>query len=382
MTAALELARVAAVAGRRRIALTPEVAEAIAAHAVVAIGVSGGKDSQALAFALTGLLAEVGHTGEVLLVHADLGAIEWKTSVDHCRALADRLGLELVVVRRKAGGLIERFGTRWESSVRRYAALECVKLVKPFSSAGARFCTGELKLAPLFSYLVKRFRGRTILSASGVRRQESARRRASPVAKAQPKLTRKGTRGGLPTSGRDWHPIVDWTLEEVLASSRERAFPLHEAYTRYGSSRLSCSACVLASEADLRAAASCPDNREAFLRLVDLEIVSTFAYQEGRWLGDVAAHLLDEDRSAALRDAQARARRRERAEARIPGHLLYDKKGWPRVEPTPAEARLLAEVRREVADAVGLEIGCDTPEAVLARYRELMALNGQLTFAF
>jgi hypothetical protein len=41
--------------------------------------------------------------------------------------------------------------------------------------------------------------------------------------------------------------------------------------------------------------------------------------------------------------------------------------------PTPSEAALLAEVRCEVADVVGLEIGYATAEAVLSRYAELMA---------
>ena len=64
--------------------------------------------------------------------------------------------------------------------------------------------------------------------------------------------------------------------------------------------------------------------------------------------------------------------RRALAESRIPRHLLYVK-GWPTVMPTPAEAELIAEVRREVAVTVGVAIRYTTGAEVLARYAELMA---------
>jgi hypothetical protein len=69
---------------------------------------------------------------------------------------------------------------------------------------------------------------------------------------------------------------------------------------------------------------------------------------------------------------KARAARRQAAEARIPKHLLYTK-GWPTVMPTLAEAAVIAEARREVAEAVGLEIRFTTAAAVRARFAELMA---------
>ena len=59
------------------------------------------------------------------------------------------------------------------------------------------------------------------------------------------------------------------------------------------------------------------------------------------------------------------------AEARLPEHLLFVK-GWPTVLPTPVEAALIAEVRRDVAQAVGLQVQHTNRDAVLVRYRELM----------
>jgi hypothetical protein len=70
--------------------------------------------------------------------------------------------------------------------------------------------------------------------------------------------------------------------------------------------------------------------------------------------------------------AKTGARRREAAEAEIPQHLLYAE-GWPRTVPTAAEASLLCDVRREVARAVGIEVGYTAPLEVIRRYEELLS---------
>jgi hypothetical protein len=108
--------------------------------------------------------------------------------------------------------------------------------------------------------------------------------------------------------------------------------------------------------------------------LVELEIVSTFSFQEGRWLGDVAPHLLSGETLSRLKEAKRRAALREEAEARIPKHLLYSK-GWPRTMPTPSEARLLSEVRKRIAEIMELSIRYIDPEAIRCRYAELVATN-------
>lgn len=66
----------------------------------------------------------------------------------------------------------------------------------------------------------------------------------------------------------------------------------------------------------------------------------------------------------------------EQAEARIPRHLLYTKV-WPTSIPTKTEARLLAEVRCIVADTLQMIIGYRDPDAVLARYAQLMQAKAQ-----
>lgn len=136
-----DIRAVSASVERFALARDPMVDIALAGHAPVYLGVSGGKDSQALAYRVHAHLDEVGHAGPRALIHSDLGRIEWRDSIIVCERLAERLGWELVVVRRAAGDMMDRWLSRWEANVARYAALSCVRLIMPWSSAAQRFCT-------------------------------------------------------------------------------------------------------------------------------------------------------------------------------------------------------------------------------------------------
>ena len=120
----------------RPIAITDEITEALSLgnNCVVAIGISGGKDSSAVAIATLAHLKAVGFKGRTVLVHSDLGSVEWTQSLPKCRELAAHLGLELIVVKRKAGGMMERWQGRWAANVKRFAALSCVKPILPWST--------------------------------------------------------------------------------------------------------------------------------------------------------------------------------------------------------------------------------------------------------
>ncbi len=343
---------------------TPLIDELIAAHAPVAIGVSGGKDSDVAAFETLAALERAGHKGPRVLIHSDLGRIEHTDSRPACERLATRLGIELVVVKRKAGDLMDRWLVRWQHNLERYRQLQCVKMILPWSTPAMRFCTSELKTAVICRDLVERFQGCTILSVVGLRRQESATR--APQVKLQ-----NATFG---TTGYSWHPILAWSREDVLAYHRFHGFPLHEAYTTYGLSRVSCAFCMLAGRDDLAASATDPRSHDIYREMVELEIVSTFSFQSGRWLGDVAPHLLSSEMLARLKEAKQKVEARERAEARIPRHLHYVK-GWPTVMPTRAEAALLSEVRRSMAEIMHLTIEYSEPKTILDRYAELMAMH-------
>ena len=357
-------------AGRFGIALDPVIDLALAGQAPVYVGVSGGKDSQALAYRVQEHLDAIGHTGVRALIHADLGRIEWRDSAPVCERLAERLGWKLVTVRRQAGDMVDRWLSRWAANVERYRALSCVKLIMPWSSAAQRFCTSEMKGAVLSRAMRARHPVGPVVSAVGLRWEESAARARQPVAKPDARLTR--ARG----AGLSWHAILHWPRQDVLDYIARRGGLLHEAYRIYGSTRVSCAFCVLASRGDLRAAAGCGDNAAVYRELVRLEALSTFSFQSGQWLGDVAPELLDPALRARLAEAKERAAQRQAAEAEIPVHLLYVA-GWPVCMPTAAEAQHLACVRRRVAEAVGLEVQCTDAQAVMARYGELMRCKAQ-----
>lgn len=352
------------------VGVTDEITTALLQGAPVAVGVSGGKDSQAAAIRVSEYLDEIGHPGPRLLIHADLGRIEWDQSLRVCERLAQRLGWELVVVRRAAGDLLQRWETRWENNVQRYADLRCVRLILPWSTPGMRFCTSELKTAVICSALLKRFAGQTIISAVGIRRAESSNRARMPIASVQPGLSRKAI------TGWNWNPIIEWPTQDVYSYLQDRKEPLHAAYTDYGASRTSCSACIMSALADLQAALRYEPNHAAFRTIVELEIRSTFAFQGSRWLGDVASDILSAETRTAVAKAKERAEARQRVEARIPDHLLYVS-GWPQDVPSAADAELLASVRQQVAAIVGLDIEYTDAAAIRDRYAAIIAEQAQ-----
>jgi 3'-phosphoadenosine 5'-phosphosulfate sulfotransferase (PAPS reductase)/FAD synthetase len=352
--------------------VTPHITQLLDASSPVAIGISGGKDSSALALVLTSYLKEIGHTGPRVLVHSDLGRVEWRQSLPLCQRLAERLDMELVVVQRRAGDLMDRWLVRWANNLERYSNLECVKLILPWSTASMRFCTSELKTAVICRELIDRFPEQTILSAAGLRREESPSRAKAPVCMVQPKLINKTHQ----TDGYNWLPILGWSKEDVFTYHRLCDFPLHEAYTSYQSSRVSCAFCILGSHGDLVASSTCVENQDIYREMVALEIASSFSFQSHHWLGDVAPHVLSDEMRAGIVQAKQRAIQREEIEARIPKHLLYTK-GWPHSIPTKLEARLLCDVRRRMADVMQFSLHYTDPDAILDRYAELLAARPQ-----
>jgi len=288
------------------IAVTPVLDDLLRQHAAVAIGVSGGKDSLVAAIATFDYLDRIGHAGPRLLIHADLGIVEWADSLPVCERLAEHLGVELAVVRREQGGLMERWESRWRANVARYEDLSTVTLVSCWSTPAMRFCTSELKTSKIHAALKRGFQGLPIISVTGVRREESHRR-------ARAEIAERNASNGIWT----WRPVLNWTDVEVFEALDARGVLLHPAYRQFGLSRVSCRFCIMSSLADLKAASCQPETHDLYRRMVDLECRSTFAFQGARWLGDVAPHLLDADIRDALMLAKEAARRRVAMERRI-----------------------------------------------------------------
>lgn len=350
------------------LSLTDDIQACLAAGAVVAVGISGGKDSQAAAIAVSDHLNSIGHTGPRVLVHSDLGLIEWQASLPACEELAVQLGWELIVVRRKAGGLLERWAKRWDDNVARYANLECIKIISPFSSPSLRFCTSELKTDVIASALRKRFPTQDIISVAGIRAEESVARSRMPIASRHVKLTRRKAQGW------SWHPILTATKEQVLSAISARGMELHPAYTLYGMSRVSCCYCIMSSNADLRAATAAEETHDVYRFLCNLELKSSFAFQHRRWLTTYRGELLGDGWQERFGKTLAAAAIREETEAKLPQSVLYQK-GWPVSIPTIDDARIIADVRCAVSDALQMPIGFSTAGDVRTRIAELYAIK-------
>lgn len=355
------------------LAIDDDTIAAIRAGAWIVFNLSGGKDSSAAMFAVNLLLDLLGHPRERrIAIHADLGRAEWASTPATVAQLAAIAGVPLTVVRRAAGDLVDRWIQRFENGKRRYEALETYHLIGPWSSASLRFCQSEMKAAVIGPAVARMFAGERIISVLGLRRDESHTRAAIPVTKADQRYAKAGNRQGTIVSL--WNPLADWAAADVFRAHDMLGIPLHEAYTDWGSTRLSCRYCIFASLHDLQASTSAPLNADVYRELVGIEASSTFPFQPTRWLADVARHLL----GTALRSDIARAKtdqlQRRTTEAAMPDGLRYVK-GWPPRLPTRAEAEDILVARRPILARHDLRDCYPSASAIMDRFAELIALG-------
>ncbi|WP_204139880.1 phosphoadenosine phosphosulfate reductase family protein [Halomicronema sp. CCY15110] len=214
----------------RTIQVPTAIHKALSAGFALAISVSGGKDSDAMARAIVRWFKQQGFPGRCYLIHAHLGRIEWAGVKTHLKALADALAVPLVFVKRGQGGLIEKWGERRASLERDGRA------APPWSSAACRFCTSDTKVAPINKHM-RQHSG--VVSAIGLRAEESSSRARKPFCQVRKGITGKAyldtmAAGDSPEvqadravsafleddskTGRlalDWHSILDWSEGDV-----------------------------------------------------------------------------------------------------------------------------------------------------------------------
>lgn len=279
----------------------PEVIEkALTMGAQVVISVSGGKDSQALANVLV-----ANGIGSYAL-HMDLGRAEWPQTAAHVEKIAQDNRLDLTVVNRPQGDLLDQIEAR---------AIKLQGTGKPFwPSAASRYCTADQKRGQADKVLR---RHQLVISAEGIRADESAKRAKDPVVSIRKQITAKHLRTLNPSealsvwekgSGRlalTWNAIHDWSIDNVWAACGADAgdlekrriqyktgdeiaaldgWPCHPAYV-FGNTRLSCVFCVLACEGDLVNGAQ--HNPGLVRQYVDLETRYGSTFRHGRALSDI-----------------------------------------------------------------------------------------------
>lgn len=273
--------------------LLPEEIEArLEAGAHLVISVSGGKDSDVMALTLAKLHSARGWTGQLVMVHADLGRMEWRQSLPHCYDLAEKIDARLAVVRkqRKIGGQMRDYDLLMGFRQRMYKLTdENGNVTAPhWASSAARYCTSDWKRAPIDKWIRNTWKeDADVVCAIGLRRDESSARAKKPCMRERKGATAK-------TKGRnvfDWHPILHYTMEDIEAVCDEFCWQLHIAYSK-GNDRLSCQMCVLACPTDIKNGVE--NDPKLYRQLVAMELHSGYAYQQNKPLWRVAPELLTE----------------------------------------------------------------------------------------
>lgn len=86
----------------------PEPIERLLAQgAALAISISGGKDGQAMLLWLAHLRRSGEWSGRCFAIHAHLGRASWPETLAHCYQICDQAEIELIVVRREQGDLVD-----------------------------------------------------------------------------------------------------------------------------------------------------------------------------------------------------------------------------------------------------------------------------------
>jgi 3'-phosphoadenosine 5'-phosphosulfate sulfotransferase (PAPS reductase)/FAD synthetase len=202
----------------------------------IVLNSSAGKDSQAM---LDVVVEQADRAriprSRLVVVHADLGRVEWPGTRQLAEEQARHYGLEFVAVRRPQGDLLDHIARRGM-----------------FPSPAVRWCTSDHKRGPvltLFTRLAERSRQQgiavcRILNCLGLRAEESlARARRRPFVPNE-----------LASNGRrwvdDWLPLHAWTAKQVWQRIRASGVRHHPAYD-LGMPRLSCCFCIFSPRSAL-----------------------------------------------------------------------------------------------------------------------------------
>ncbi len=233
----------------------------------VLINSSAGKDSQtALRKTVRLAYAQRYPLSRLVVVHADVGEAEWDGVPELARKQARFYGLEFIVVRRRT-----KDGTEEQ-------LLDYVRRRGMFPSSTTRWCTSDFKRAPCQRVITElgrrvqqgdRKKPVNILQVFGFRAQESPARAKKPV------IQKSKTASTKSRTVIDWHPILDWTEDQVWDDIAHSGVPYHPAYD-LGMPRLSCVFCVFAPEHALKIAGRAnPELLDKYVE-VEAEIGHTF----------------------------------------------------------------------------------------------------------
>ncbi|MCL5265161.1 MAG: hypothetical protein M1343_08230 [Chloroflexi bacterium] len=205
-------------------------------------------------------------SGPIYAIHAHLGRAEWPQTLGHCEKITRDLGIELVVVSRPQGDLVQEIHDRmekvagtykphWPSATNRYCTsdqkrgqIDKVIRVPHWPSSTSRYCTSHHKSNQIDKairshwpsstqryctadqkrdQIVKQHRQhRLVVAAMGLRAEESPARAKKQAASVCSRTTSTVLKGLLPGEALakqqsnqhltiDWLAIHDWKVDDV-----------------------------------------------------------------------------------------------------------------------------------------------------------------------
>ncbi len=206
-----------------------KIDDLIARGAIFYVSHSGGKDSQAMYFALSRIVPH----DQISVVHADLGEVEWEGVQDHIRSTINH-PLNVVRAGKTFFEMVEhRAKTRPD--------------VPPWPSSATRQCTSDLKRGPIHKFIRNDMKSRgakLAINCTGIRGEESPARKKKDPLKLNATLSKAGR------EVYEYMPIHHLTSQHVFwVIDRAGQKPFH-AYSR--NKRLSCVFCIMGCKNDLK----------------------------------------------------------------------------------------------------------------------------------
>jgi 3'-phosphoadenosine 5'-phosphosulfate sulfotransferase (PAPS reductase)/FAD synthetase len=210
--------------------------ERIAGKRVVA-SISGGKDSAAMSLWIT------------------------EQGIEHDRVFLDTGWEAAETYDYLRGDLTRAIGPITEIQSARGGMVEWIRHKGTFPSKQRRWCTEELKFKPMRDHLRALIaEGVEPVNTVGIRHGESAARAK------QPEWEWSDDFGALV-----WRPLVDWTLEDVVAIHQRHGLRPHPFYLA-GAERVGCAPCVYARKAEVKLLAELTPERMALLQHLEREL--------------------------------------------------------------------------------------------------------------
>ena len=263
--------------------LPPETVALISGADFWTLNSSGGKDSQAMLAAVVAYADSIGYPRtRMIVVHANLGRVEWPGVPELVAEHAAHYGLRMGVARRRtAEGAFQDL-------------LQHVEARGRWPSPTNRYCTSDHKRDPLAN-IIRRLDAEarsvhphrechqpTIINCIGLRAGESPARARRQAFALDTRLTTR-TR-----SVYQWLPVHKWSAEQVWEAVREAGTRVHRAYG-LGMPRLSCQFCIYAPKAALlRAGRLNPGLLDEYVRV---EVKTGHRFRVDLALADIKAEL-------------------------------------------------------------------------------------------